>query len=116
LAAAPVLAQSSSAVLSGTVRDEQDRFITSAKVTLLDPARGQTRRASTDANGAFVFSQLAPSSYELAVEQQGFARALFSGVVINAGARGPLGGDGRRPSFHREPAVERAQLSNADQP
>ncbi len=81
---AALCAQSSSAVLSGTVRDEQDMVILSAKITLLDPARGQPRRASTDANGAFVFSQLAPSTYELAVEQPGFAKAHFPDLVINA--------------------------------
>jgi hypothetical protein len=76
--------QSSSALLSGSVRDEQDRVVTSAKVTLLDPARGQTRQTVTDSAGAFVFSQLAPSTYELSVEQAGFARARYSDVVINA--------------------------------
>jgi hypothetical protein len=83
-AAATLLAQSSSAVLSGTVRDEQDRFIASAKVILLDPVRGQTRQAFTDASGAFVFSQLAPSTYELAVAQPGFAEIRFRDLVINA--------------------------------
>lgn len=83
-ASLPILAQSSSAVLSGTVRDEQDKLIASANLTLLDPAKGLTRRTSTDANGVFVFSQLAPSSYELAVEQPGFARVLLSGIVLNA--------------------------------
>ena len=65
VSSAAAWAQSSSAVLSGTVSDQQDMAIGSAKVTLLDPARGQTRQASTDANGVFVFSQLAPSMYEL---------------------------------------------------
>jgi hypothetical protein len=83
-AASSLLAQSSTAVLFGTVQDEQERIVPSAKVTLLDPAKGQTRMASTDANGAFMFSQLAPSTYELSVEQPGFANARFSDVVINA--------------------------------
>lgn len=82
--AAALFAQSSSAVLSGTVRDQQDRAVASAKVTLLDPARGQTRQASTDAGGSFVFSQLAPSTYQLTVEQTGFATARFSDLAINA--------------------------------
>ena len=83
-AASSLLAQSSTAVLSGTVQDEQEKLVPSAKVTLVDPAKGQTKTASTDANGAFVFSQLAPSTYELTVEQTGFANARFSDVVINA--------------------------------
>ena len=83
-AASALLAQSSTAVLSGTVQDEQEKMVPSAKVTLLDPAKGQTKTASTDSNGAFVFSQLAPSTYELTVEQAGFANARFSDLVINA--------------------------------
>ena len=39
----------------------------------------------TGAGGTFVFSQLAPGSYELVVEQTGFATANFTGIVINAG-------------------------------
>lgn len=77
-------AQSSSAVLTGTVHDEQDKGIASAKITLLDPGKGLTKQAVSDASGAFVFSQLAPSTYELGVEQPGFAKARFSDVVINA--------------------------------
>lgn len=79
-----VYAQSSTATLSGTVQDEQDRVIPSGKVTLLNLAKGQTRQAFTDTNGVFVFSQLAPSTYELIVEQPGFAKARFSDLVINA--------------------------------
>lgn len=80
-------AQSSTATLSGVVQDEQERIITSAKVTLTDPAKGQARQAVTDGNGVFVFSQLAPSTYELAVEQAGFAKTRFSDLVINADDR-----------------------------
>ncbi len=79
-----LFAQSSSAVLAGTVLDEQERLIDSAKVTLTDPSRGSTRQVTTDGSGGFVFAQLAPSTYELKVEQPGFTTARFSEVVINA--------------------------------
>jgi hypothetical protein len=70
--------------LTGTVADEQDKAIASAKVSLRDRAKGLTKDTVTDANGAFVFSQIAPSTYELTVEHTGFAKARFDDVVINA--------------------------------
>ncbi|MCX6602041.1 MAG: TonB-dependent receptor [Acidobacteria bacterium] len=84
IAAMPLFGQSSAASLSGTVQDEQNRVIVSASVRLHDPARGVSREAITDANGAFVFSQIAPSGYEIFVEQPGFAKARFTNIAINA--------------------------------
>ena len=84
LAISPVFAQSSSASLSGTVLDEQERVITSAKVTLRDPAKGISREVFTDGNGAFVFSQISPNTYELTVEKSGFAKSQFNEMAINA--------------------------------
>jgi len=84
LATPTLFAQSSSAALSGIVLDEQEAVITGAKVTLLRPDQGQRREAATDANGAFAFPQLAPATYELTVEQSGFAKARFTGLIINA--------------------------------
>jgi len=88
--AASLFGQSSTAVLSGAVADEQERAIASAKVTLLEPGKGLTRVTTSDSNGAFVFSQLAPSTYQLSVEQQGFSKAQFTDLVINAGDRRSL--------------------------
>ncbi len=77
-------AQSSTGSLSGTVQDEQSRIISSARVTLIDPQRGQSRTTETDGNGSFTFSQLPPSTYELSVVQTGFAKAQQPGIIINA--------------------------------
>ncbi len=69
--------------LSGLVRDEQQGALTSAKVTLRDAGKGVVRELITDTHGAFVFSQIAPSTYELTVEQAGFAHARMA-ITINA--------------------------------
>lgn len=87
IAAASAYAQSSTAALSGTVQDEQDKAIASAKVTLLDPAKGLSKQTVSDSAGAFAFSQLAPGTYELLVEQAGFAKARFAELTINADDR-----------------------------
>ena len=76
--------QSSAASLSGSVVDEQQGSIASAKITLRDPGKGQDKMAVADAKGSFVFSQLAPGTYELTAEQPGFAKARVLDIVINA--------------------------------
>lgn len=83
LQAGQAFGQSSTGSLAGTVLDEQGAAVASANVTLLDPEKGRTRQAATDSNGAFVFAQLPPSTYELTVDQNGFSRAKFAGLVIN---------------------------------
>lgn len=80
-----LLAQTSTAVLTGTVQDEQERSVVSAKVELADKARGIVRQISTDGLGNFVFSQIAPGNYELTVERAGFTKTRFDDVVMNAG-------------------------------
>lgn len=76
--------QSATASLSGKVQDEQDALIRSARATLRDPARGLVREAVAGPDGAFTFHQLPPSTYELAVESEGFAKARFESIVLNA--------------------------------
>lgn len=77
-------AQSASALLSGAVRDPQDRAVISAVVSLTDESRGFKRKALTDENGAFVLSQLTPGRYTITVEQTGFLTAHLPDVVLNA--------------------------------
>lgn len=78
------LAQSSSASLNGVVQDEQQASIRGAKLTLRDPAKGVVREATSESNGTFTFAQLPPSTYELLVENPGFARARFEKLTLNA--------------------------------
>ncbi|MEJ7605779.1 MAG: carboxypeptidase regulatory-like domain-containing protein [Bryobacteraceae bacterium] len=84
MGALSLFGQSSAASLSGTIQDEQERVITTAKVRLHDSAKGFSREVMTDASGTFIFSQIAPSTYELAIEHPGFAKACFTNIAINA--------------------------------
>lgn len=85
LIAPPLLAQTSTATLSGDVFDQQEGSVAAAKVLLSDPGKGLSRQTLSSGNGRFAFSQLAPGAYELSVEKPGFSKALFTGMVINAG-------------------------------
>ncbi len=75
-------AQSATATLSGTVIDPQGAVISGASVKITDRAKAFERTATTNGEGYFSFSQLAPSNYRLTVEQSGFA-AVQSDVVLN---------------------------------
>ncbi len=63
---------SSTAELRGQVTDSNGAAISSARLALTDLAKGSSRAAASDGEGNYVFLSLAPSSYELKVEAQGF--------------------------------------------
>lgn len=84
LGAGSLLAQSASATLNGSVEDEQASVIKGAKLILRDPAKGSARELLSDGSGGFSFAQLPPSSYELTVENSGFATARFDRLTLNA--------------------------------
>jgi hypothetical protein len=84
LAASITNAQTATATLSGIVVDPQDAAIASATVTLTDPAKGSKRQITTSPTGTFTFSQIAPSTYEIAVDQSGFQRTRLTALTLNA--------------------------------
>ena len=75
-------AQSATATLSGTVIDANGAVVSGANVKIKNEATAFEQARTTNGDGFFVFSQLAPSTYVLTVEQSGFA-ASRSNVVLN---------------------------------
>jgi hypothetical protein len=67
---APVFAQASgsTAELRGTVTDSNGALIPGATVTLTDISKGNSRTATTDENGGFIFLAVPPTDYDLKVE------------------------------------------------
>ena len=76
-------AQSATATLSGTVTDERGALVSGASVTVLNPATGLQRQATTNDKGNFIITELPPSTYNVRVEQQGFAPEEVTGVELN---------------------------------
>ena len=68
LATVGICAQTTTAPLSGVVRDEQKGGIPKATVKATHIATGKTRTISTDTAGRYSFINLEPGSYELRVE------------------------------------------------
>lgn len=67
------LAQSSFAVLSGSVTDPQSRPIVGADVELTEPSTGAVRHVSTNNDGLYQLPGLQPGDYVLQISATGFA-------------------------------------------
>lgn len=68
--------------LSGTVRDVGGQAITSARVIVVSPSQKET--TESDARGAFSFASLAPDTYAVSVEREGFEPLLLHDVRVTA--------------------------------
>jgi hypothetical protein len=69
--AAPLLAQSSTAAVSGTVRDQTGAVIPAADVSLTNTATNITSRTKGNEVGFYVFPSVIPGAYRLSVESSG---------------------------------------------
>jgi len=68
--------------LSGKVLDASSAAVASAKVTATSPS--QTNSTTTDAGGNFTFASLAPDTYTVSVEKQGYDPVAQAGVSVFA--------------------------------
>jgi len=72
-----LLAQNSSGVLvTGTVIDPHRAGVLGAKVTLARVGGSEVQTATADESGAFRFEGVAPGTYELRIEREGFKTAV----------------------------------------
>src|SRR6267143_7066810 len=68
------------ATLEGTVSDTSGAVVPNSRVTLHNPLTNQSRTLTTDEQGFFRAEQLAVGTYEIRVEQTGFAPYLQEGI------------------------------------
>lgn len=59
-------------VISGTVRDPNNAIVVGARVTVRNETTGETRQIVTDNQGAFRAEGLAPGSYVITINRDGF--------------------------------------------
>src|SRR6266496_502314 len=84
---APLQAQTTSASVSGSVKDSQGGALPGAAVTLTSRTQGSTLSAQTDSEGRFVFAIVRPDAYTLKVTMAGFKTLERTNVVVNANDR-----------------------------
>ncbi|WP_158749755.1 TonB-dependent receptor [Acidobacterium sp. S8] len=73
------------ATLSGTVTDSTGAVVPGANVKLTSNEKGVVRTYSTDASGAYSFTQVPPANYTLDVQVNGFKAYRQTGLVLDAG-------------------------------
>ncbi|MBS1806655.1 MAG: TonB-dependent receptor [Acidobacteria bacterium] len=86
----PVLAQSATATLTGTVTDDAGAVVVGATVTITDSAKQLERQVTTNSEGFFIVPQLPPSRYKINVQRSGFATAELLDIILNVGDQSSL--------------------------
>jgi Carboxypeptidase regulatory-like domain len=90
--AIPASAQTTTATVTGTVKDGQGGVIPGATVTLISEARGtRSISAITNATGDFVLANVAADTYSIEVSMSGFKTLKRPGIVAGAGNRVAIG-------------------------
>lgn len=79
----PVLAQSTTGSISGTVVDQQGAAVGSATVTARNVQTNNPRTAQTDDQGRYNFANLPIGNYEVSVEASGFAKYVQTGITLD---------------------------------
>jgi len=75
----------SSGDIQGTIIDPSGALLPKATITVLNTETGLRRTATTDSSGQFRVPNLAPATYDVAVQASGFAEAIRKGVVVSIG-------------------------------
>jgi len=82
LSGRPAAAQLTTADVLGTVTDAAGAVVTTAKVTIVNLATGDTRTVQTSSSGDFVVNLLPPGQYTVTVEAPGFRRSVTNLTLI----------------------------------
>src|SRR5580700_3453919 len=77
--------QADLATVTGVITDTQNALIPGVVVTLRNTDTGENRRAATNQEGYFTFSELQPGPYELNAESPGFSNYRESKIVLETG-------------------------------
>ncbi len=87
LSAVLSMAQITSGTISGSVKDPSGAAVENATVTATDVDKGLTRTTTTGAAGDFVFANMPPGRYTIAVEFKGFRKLEKSDIILNVADR-----------------------------
>ena len=85
--AAALGAQTTSATVSGSVKDSLGAAVVGAQVTLTSRTQGHSILTTTDDSGRFVLPIVRPDSYALSVAKQGFRTVERTNVVVGPNDR-----------------------------
>ena len=78
-----MIAQTTTATLSGTVVDKAGAVVPDVKITVLNTATAAKREVSTNPQGDFSVAILPPGKYSLRAVREGFARIEIPNITLN---------------------------------
>ena len=90
LFAAPVVAQVTTADITGRVLDQNGAAVASATITARNIGTGQERTVQSDQNGNYTLSELPPGTYDITVEAPNFSKAVIKARELNVGTTATL--------------------------
>jgi hypothetical protein len=76
----------STGTIQGALTDPSGAAVAGATVTLTDTAIGATRSAETNDTGRYIFANIPPSKYDVAVSKQGFRAVKVPQQELTVGA------------------------------
>jgi hypothetical protein len=82
-----LLAQGLTGEISGRVQDPSEKPVAGVAVVLSNPSTGLKRETKTGPAGEFLFEEVLPGNFGLAVESQGFKKFEQTGIVVTASER-----------------------------
>src|ERR1039457_3994104 len=85
-------AQTTTAVLSGTVFDTSGAVVPKASISLKNESSGDVRDTVSNGDGYFTFAAVPPGAYTVSIEMEGFNRWEAKGVVLNSADKRALTG------------------------
>jgi hypothetical protein len=71
--------------IAGTITDPSGAILTGVTVTLTPTQGGQSKTATTNAQGAYVFRGVDPGTYTITIDVSGFAVYVGENVAVRAG-------------------------------
>jgi hypothetical protein len=85
LSSALVFGQAVNGRVDGSIKDAAGAIVPGATLTIRNIATGITRNAQGSNDGAFSFAEVAPGTYTLLVEAQGFKKVLVPQLIVEVG-------------------------------
>src|SRR6185295_2829817 len=79
------LAQATTGSLRGVVSDDKGAVIADADVVAKNDATGNESKTKSNGEGLYNFARLAPGTYTLSVQKQGFKKGEFQQVTVSIG-------------------------------
>jgi hypothetical protein len=84
LSTVPASGQTSNGTILGTITDSSHAVMANVQVSLTDTGTNSQRSETTNTTGYFVFSNLAPGTYRIDVQQPGFEKTVRSDIGLDA--------------------------------